>query len=237
MPKVFEMLVQFSLGIRNTLPAASLWFLPCIFIVYVYYSVLYLVFRSDIYVALVSLVIFFVAKIIPLYTSPQMIFNIDSALIFLAYYALGKLFYTYIVKGNSLISINGIAWKILTLLGFIIAAYIYFYGVGVIYSLASGKYSDALINISVTTLLFIPSIYLSRLFIFTPILYLGRNTLLLCGTEQLVKLLVVEAVGLAGIHMAPANPLQVFILTSLCFTLSYFLIIPSYNKLMSNLRW
>lgn len=183
---------------------------------------------------MISLVIFFIAKIVPLYTSPQVIFNLDSALIFLAYYAIGKLFNNYIVKGNSYISINGFAWKALTIIGFIIAAFVYFNGIGVIYSYASGKYSNATINILLTMLLFVPSIYISKLITFKPVLFLGRNTLLLCGTEQLVKLIITEVAGLVGIAITPANPLQVFILTSLCFTLSYIVIIPSYSKLKNN---
>lgn len=85
-------------------------------------------------------------------------------------------------------------------------------------------------------LLFIPSVlfakyldYKSKHFDIKPLLVLGRNTLVLCGTEQILKFSIIASAGVFGIKLAPHNPLEAILLTCFCFFISYFTILKLYK--------
>ncbi|EQA0819056.1 TPA: acyltransferase family protein [Escherichia coli] len=229
--KIFDMVERFAFGIRNTLPAASLWFLPCFFVVYIYHSILEIVFKKDWLVLIASLIIFVSARIIPLYNGPAYFFNVDSALVYLLYYSLGKFLSSYILQSSKSFIMNGVGFLLAITISVLVSSYLYMFGVKDIYAISSNKYILSVINITITFSLIISSIFVSRLLVFKPFYELGRNTLVLCGTEQTIKLLITEAGSLFGIKLAPANGIQVIMLTAICFMASYYITIPIYKKI------
>jgi fucose 4-O-acetylase-like acetyltransferase len=74
---VREMLWQSALGIRNNIPLGSLWFLPCLFVVILYHSLLELVIKSKV-------IVFLIAMLFYIFTPswwdgvPKLVFNLGS---------------------------------------------------------------------------------------------------------------------------------------------------------------
>ena len=98
---VKDMLVKIAYGcIRNRFVATSLWFLPCLFVMeiifklikFARFKVLMLAICVAIYVAVVKL-------IVPgPHISPSWEYNVDSALYFIIYYAIGYAAFPYIAS-------------------------------------------------------------------------------------------------------------------------------------------
>ncbi|EAT7883386.1 hypothetical protein E2684_21460, partial [Salmonella enterica] len=124
-----------------------------------------------------------------------------------------------------------IALYAVTAVSFIVFIYSYFFGAGSIYSYIQNETMRILLSFVVTVLLFIPNIILSKYIIFTPILEIGRSTLVLCGTEQLIKTLIYSTFNMFGMPVYLHNPVDTIVYTLICLLISYFTTIKAYNYL------
>jgi len=89
-PSVTNMLRQIVIGMRTDAFAVTLWFLPCIFILGIYYQVLLKIFKNKWLRFAVCICISFVFR---LYSEGNMLpWGIDNAVRFLIYYAAGDFF-------------------------------------------------------------------------------------------------------------------------------------------------
>ncbi|ELY3467391.1 acyltransferase family protein, partial [Cronobacter universalis] len=88
--RILGMLVSSATGIRNQVPITSLWFLPCLFMVILYYTLANLIFRNAMLIFIVSLTFYCLT---PLWGKkmPSLFFNMDSALHYLCYFSFGVL--------------------------------------------------------------------------------------------------------------------------------------------------
>jgi fucose 4-O-acetylase-like acetyltransferase len=219
-------------GIRNNIYAGSLWFLPCLFIVILYHSLLSLLLRNKFIVLIVSFAIYLTASSYSIISNPSWFFNADSALCYLVYYSLGNcLAMTLLQNPKEYSHENKIIFFLMTILSSIFAALCFFKGSDFYFSQFSSPQVRLAFSFAVTSILFIPNIYLASLINWKAISILGQATLVLCGTEQILKLIISSAFESIGLKITLANPLDAILYTSLCFIVSYFTIVRAYNHL------
>lgn len=220
-------------GTRNNLPAGSLWFLPCLFVVIIYYSLINFALKSMALCFSLSFVIYLICVKYNVAHTPKFFFNIDSALYYLAFYAFGA------SLSKTILSIN--LPEILTRykkLSFIILLSSMLYTINVYLHGHSSIYKDIKMEVIRngalffgTIILFIPSVFLSCLIKSKAISTLGKSTLLLCGTEQLIKLMTMTLLGVFGIKVSFQTPDAAIIFTLFILSISYFTTVKIYNHL------
>ncbi|MEM6160942.1 acyltransferase family protein [Erwinia sp. P6884] len=229
--RLHDMLIKAAMGIRNQVPITSLWFLPCLFMVIVYYTVANVLIKNAFYIFIISLVAYCLT---PVWATkmPSMIFNVDSALHYLSYFSFGVLVSNKVKKEWS-VAYEGKMRGLITfivMLSFAYFAYSYQYGT---FSKFKGVQSPELrylIYFFVTCFMFLPSIALAYFINIKAIRDLGRNSLVLCGTEQILKVMVPTILLAFGVKLQLKDPLQAVLYTSILMTISYFTIIKIYSS-------
>lgn len=94
-----QMLLQTLFGIRNQTPAIQLWFLPCLFVISVFFEILKRIIRSRIFIAVIVVALYVVGTFFLGHqptNDPSWFWNTDSAFVYLLYYFLGALLFPLI---------------------------------------------------------------------------------------------------------------------------------------------
>ncbi|HCQ7773822.1 TPA: acyltransferase family protein, partial [Enterobacter kobei] len=157
---VKELAKQILPGIRNQIFAASLWFLPCLFVMILMHSFMQLILKNKHIVFMLCIIIFFASSIMKIGFQPSVFFNVDSALRYVVYYALGAYFSDYI-KGHKEYTRNLTAKAItyiVCLLSIALFIYVYFYGASSVYSGFNNEYLIIFASFIVTVMMFVPNI-------------------------------------------------------------------------------
>ena len=83
-----RMLLQTLFGIRNQTPAIQLWFLPCLFVISVFFEILKRIIRSRIFIAVIVVTLYVVGTFFLGHqptNDPSWFWNADSAFVYLLY--------------------------------------------------------------------------------------------------------------------------------------------------------
>ncbi|MBJ9276489.1 acyltransferase family protein [Citrobacter amalonaticus] len=229
--KTYEQLLTAIKAIRNQIYAGSLWFLPCLFMVVVYHSTLMYVLKSKYLVFLAAIPLFAYGSMHAFVSKPQLYFSADSAAYYLIYYSIGAIFSSYLksISNRNTPIQNNIYFLALVSLSIAVSMVVYFKGDSFIY----GKIDNTYLRISsiliVTSILFIPAIYLSFFIKSDAIAKLGSSTLALCGTEQVIKILMFRTLTIFDIKLNLINTISTIIYTSLCFFVAYHTTVRLYD--------
>lgn len=236
---IFLMIKQTIFGIRNQLPADSLWFLPCLFVISIMYEALYRIFKDRRRVLLCSVILFIITQTIfpqnPL-TSPAYFFNIDSAMYYIIYYALGSEIFTYIKK-FSYKSLNRSGKSVFVgsiILFSIIAVTVFLVGRdSILEFMGMPNLINSILIVIVALIMIYLNIILSWILRKNSYLQvLGKSTLILCGTEQLLKAVIRGSFLLIGLNVDGAPNFIGITYAMICFLLSYDIVIPMVSKLL-----
>lgn len=216
--QILEMIISYVLGIRNTLISASLWFIPCIFVVSIMYFIIIKILKTKISALIFSIFLFTITQTIlpnnPL-EKASWLFNIDSAMYYIFYYSLGAVLFDFIKK----IDIYKISKKLkvvivfITILAILIAGITYLKGSFYIFeSIKILRFIPLAANVYLVFLALI-IIYLNMLlaFLFREIEMfrrIGQNTISMCGMENVIKLYLGTLVSILGIQITLDNPLS-----------------------------
>lgn len=215
--------------VRNTFFAASLWFLSCLFLVAICFFIIKKV-RNKILIIIISTILFSIAEfgISPRpIVQPHMLYNFDSMLFYIIFYALG---YVLFRPMQLLFELNTLSKKS-------------FY---IILSITTGLFTLAMFyNYPITAEWFSPIIDIYIHDLFTPIIIIlfvcllsrilaglkyvpqwGTKTLFLCGNEYIVKELIFTLISLCGFNIEIQSPLQVCIFIIIAFSINLIIIIP-----------
>ncbi|MFM5656613.1 acyltransferase family protein [Aeromonas veronii] len=225
-------------GLRNQHYAGSLWFLPCLFIVIIYHSILVYMLRSLWLVLFVSAIIYSYSIIYGLNYQLAWFFNADSAMFYLIYFSTGAFLSNFLrnLTIDEMSCRSKITALIVLLFSLCISALMYFKGSVYTYNVIDLKYADIVIEYVVTLVLFIPSIFAAMYITSSHIAKLGQSSLVLCGTEQLLKeFLSYGFIGL-GLTINLSNPLSTILYTCLCFFVAYHTTVKAYNYIMYGRR-
>ncbi len=220
-------------GIRNTLSyGQALWFLPCLFFIAFYYDLITKIFKNKWLVTLIAFLLHIFASTLfknnPL-QDPKLFLNYDSAVCYLIYYALGAVIYPYLLKldlTNSrkplkiIISIVFIVCSLINVVAlggqkWFIISYFYSFS-GILFFIP--YLADILVTLSI---LFV-YIFIAKLLSVFPLLHkVGKESLLLCGGETIMKTFVPLLLSFIGLTLHFTSPV-------IYVTYSFFLLIASH---------
>lgn len=239
-----DMLIQGLLGIRNQLFAKSLWFLPCLFVMSVIYSLILRVVKKKNFALIVAIIVFVITQTLFAKSPsgyPSWFWNIDSALYYLIFYAIGAVLYSYLKNFSyrSLSLYKKIAVSGFLLLCILVTGVVYLKGSGVIYSFVGTDFFLILwaLKIAVPILLIFANILLSCVLQNLPILNsIGRSTLVLCGTEQAIKVLIPTVLTMFSIPVKMHSPLATLLYAIICVTVNQYTLVRIINKYIPVLR-
>ncbi|MBR7779678.1 acyltransferase family protein [Undibacterium rugosum] len=231
-----EAFKSFIFGIRNKVYAASLWFIPCLYIVVVIDYLFLVLFKSRVTTYLLALLAYVASQTIfpnnPV-VNPSWIMNIDSAMYYYLYYVLGKAVFP-LLKEQSLFFSECWLKKLLILITVLFVLANYFNGsdwliriIGTVApSLQTFKPLTEVIYIFTILVLIFGNILLAMLLQKISLLQkLGRETLIFCGTENIFKIVLTQLLVLVGLKINLANPLLTIIFSFLCLLLcNYFVV-------------
>lgn len=229
--RIYDMSINALLGIRNHVPLASLWFLPCLFIVICYYCIVSMLTKSRMAIFLIS---------IGFYCTTPYWFNLVSTPIFSSNFALNYLaFFSFGVLISRKVRVDwpsfyeGRGRPVMVCLLIICFAYfLYSYQYGTFILIDNIKQTQVryLLVFILTCIMFIPSMAIAYWVNIDQLKKMGRNTLVLCGTEQILKIFVLSFLTMLGVKPTFTDPLQAVIFTLLCLLVSYFTIIKWYES-------
>ncbi|MCK8584829.1 acyltransferase family protein [Yersinia ruckeri] len=240
---ILQMIEMSILGVRNNTPLATLWFFPCLFVVFSYYYLLNRIISSKLFIFLLSLIIYTITPIWFGQGIPKLFWNIDSAAYFLVFFSAGALLGEPLKKGlfSFKLDSKNIVSMIFVIILVLYSAACYQKGTFTFYKGLQSLELQYFCFFFAAFIIFIPNIYLARYiehkaksYNLKPILSLGRNTLVLCGTEQILKYSIVAFFGTFGIKIEPHNPLESILYTAFCFIIAYFSTVRLYAFFSKN---
>lgn len=219
-------------AIRNQFFAGSIWFLSCYFVVVVLFRVLR-AFLNQYFVLALSVVSYCVVGYLGLQADPRLVYNIDNALFYFVFFALGYVTFPMI---NRLFALDA-PWKKMVFglsgaVALIFSAMIY-YRVDPLEVWAESKVGSLLVFAAraITISWFVCE--LSRLLEDAKFLRkIGEHTLYLCGNEYLVKLLVPYAVGIVGLSVQVESLVQVYLYVAALLVIGVQWMTPYEKKLV-----
>lgn len=221
---------QMVFGVRNEIPLGSLWFLPCLFVVILYHSILEFILKNRVAIFVISFLIY-INTLVWWNGTPSLFFNVDSALHYLSYFSFGAML--SIERINAWVSpVRGFAkcMNYFVLAGsLLVMSYVYFHGMQNPFAKLGYTQISYAFYFFVTIVLFIPSIALAKVLNFPSLMTLGKNSILLCGTEQILKLSIISLISVFGMKYTISDPMDAVLFTAVCFVVSYFSFLKVYR--------
>lgn len=223
------------LGIRNNLLAGSTWFIPCLFMMeIIYYFLNKILKQKKMLLLTVSLLIYvyliYFSSNNPI-INPSLFWNIDSALVYMVYFSLGNILFKYIKNyKNCLQGKRKFITYPFIMFVFFISIICLFKGRTFFGKFLIGKYYF-LYDILFTIILIIGNVVISILLKdITLFQSIGKETLYLCLTENLIRILTSNIFIFFGINISISNPLIALIYSFCLLYFNYKYFIPLIKK-------
>lgn len=231
---------QFIFGIRNQVPAGSLWFFSCIFCTGVLFEILRRLLKRNILILLASVALYFIS--ITLFPNnpivqPSWVWNIDSACYYLIYYALGYVLHMKLIalmdrkqgmdKKVTVLLLIGIAF----LTGYVMSVYLQEDIIGNIMCRTIPGFSMIYPVVRAMLIIFLNLILAKILEDFSLLAYAGTQTLWLCGNEMIVKLIFEAAVSVLGMRIEITGTLSAIIYAAVMAAVIIRVLLPIEKKL------
>lgn len=241
---VLGMLADFCLGIRNTLPANSLWFFTCLFIVTVLHAGIQKITPHKRHHLVIAVVLHILIQVLPEHNpsqQPSWIWNIDSAMYYYIYYVLGSLLFPCLnTSSEQQHKTRKVSSWLLFVVCLFIAIILYVNGRDattmwiIDFFTINPLLKELLINafkLPYAFILFFTAIKLAK--ILSPISFLsklGKETLVFCGTENLFKIAVMHFFNLISVKLPLYGAVSTLIYSLLLLICSYFILCKPLNK-------
>lgn len=216
--------------IRNTFFAGSLWFLSCLFIIEVTFKILKKI-KFKTIILIISLICFWIAetqiKPRPIVT-PHAFYNIDSALYYYIFFAIGYVIYPYIKKMFEFKSVSHkIIFIVLLIISSIFSAFKFEARDYLRIYLGNIKILNTFIPIMTALVIIWLNLSISRLLVGIKVFRkIGKETLYLCGNEYIIKICMKYILGIFGLSISLSNPISVFIYTFFLLIITTKYLIP-----------
>lgn len=224
--------------IRNTFFAGTLWFLSCLFVISVIFAfVRKIKFKSGI--VLVGALFYVLAAGFlpnrPAY-SPSWVWNIDSAMEYIIYYAFGY------VSAPIIMKLMGSSKKKDIIIKNVIAFIAMIYSAAVFVEhdllefLLKSKAGVAFHDLIGNTLVILCWLTVSCILQDVKLLQeIGKNTLFLCGSEWIIKEVANNIAGLCGIEIAFSTPLSIYVFSFLLLVVGVKCFVPVEKMILKRL--
>lgn len=224
------MMLEVGLGvIRNTFPAASLWFLTCLFVMQLMFFFIKRC-RLKMLVIAVCLILYMISINVldpsPIW-SPSWPYNVDSAFFYIICYAIGYVVFPYVVKLFALdTKVKKIGFGISGVLAIAYSLCVYF-GEDPFSHLPFVNVIAFILPILSSCIVIWGFFVIARLLEDVDVLSrIGRNSLYLCGCEYVVKTIATCFFSILGFSLVLPNPLSVYIYSAILLVLANKYIVP-----------
>lgn len=227
---ITNLIIIFKGCIRNKYFASGLWFLTCLFIVKNVFYVLRKILKFKPLIFIVCLGLFIISEtfIVPRpIVTPHMIYNIDSACYYIFFYALGYCCFDFI---HDLLE-NVFPQK--KVLGGVVGSVCLLYTALIFFGKNPLNYINVNFFMSFICTLLCPIIIIMLILIISKLLenielftILGKNTLFLCGSEYVIKLVVAIGLETVGLGISFPNPIAAYMYTFMVLLICNYVLIP-----------
>lgn len=230
--------------IRNTFFAASLWFLSCLFVIEILFFIIKKVKIKSI-ILLLCLGLYIISNtiinLVPI-VKPHLIYNVDSALYYIIYYAIGYSTFSYI---QSFFELDSNKNKVLFVISGIISlvySSLLFFGkdslklvkeVGIIPDNICTMFFPIIRTLIIIWLVFI----VSKIFEDNKCLNkIGKETLYLCGSEYIVKVIFGCFVSILSLKLSLTSSLSCCIYSIIIILFAIKFLIPIEKEIISKFQ-
>lgn len=215
--------------IRSEFIASGLWFLPCLAVMQILFCILRKLKYKSLILLLCTVSLWLTQYVLqpnPL-RDPSWIFNVDSALYYIFYYAVGYISFPFVCKALEPKTLCG---KILLCVsGAVAFAYsgLVFFGKNLLRFMAPLPYVGAFCSVLTALIIiwfyFVVARMCQNIGIFRSI---GRNTLYLCGSEFLVGSIFQQGIAMLGLGLSLKTPLAAVCYATVLLVLANQFIVP-----------
>lgn len=228
------------LGIRGQLFAGSLWFIPCLYILFIGDYLIRKLVKHPLLVLAVAFGLFIVTQtLLPNNPAlhPSWVMNLDSAMFYYVYYALGAVLFPIltleltkplhkIVAGVLAVISIGV-----TVITFIIGPHWFLGKITLILpAVSTFQLSTPIFDIFIALTIIYFNICIARLCAHIPLFgELGRETLAFCGTEDVIKILLTQMLAMIGLKARLVTPLITVIFSLVCLLASKYTLVNFLN--------
>lgn len=225
-------------AIRNS-GAGALWFLTCLYLVKIIFYIISLS-KNRYVILLLSALLHIISNLFikpcPI-IEPHWFWNLDSALYYILYFSIGYVSYPFI---NSLFQLDHIKKKVLFLISFIIStsySFLLLSGHDLL-SVMDNIYFFSVVKQYLAVIILIwMNLVLARLLDNNDTLNnIGCNTLYLCGSETLIKIIVPYTINIIGFNILLQNPLSVCIYSFILIVIACKILVPVEKKILMRIR-
>lgn len=200
----------------------ALWFLTCLFIISCLFYLLRKI-RNKIILVLVCVGINWMGRLI---FTPHVLWNLDSVCQYIVFYCVGYISFPFMIKEKLIDS----KWKKIACTGLALGVICYegFLFVGVdLFSRVNFQITYYLKPLAGISLCLLCAYYFRNVKVLQEI---GRNTLYLCGLEDVVKLLIPDILLMLGIELYLVNPVVAFVYTAFLLYVNDKFFVPVIKK-------
>lgn len=231
---------EYLLAVRNTLFSPILWFLPTLFAISIIFILLKKLFKNRWYILLAGLALLVIAETVfphqPV-VKPSWYWNVDSAIYYFFYYALGYAFFPYIrqiLSSNSRLTRSGVFISGIFATAYAVAFLIGKDYIAILFSRV--PHSVPIISVVSAIILIWFSILLSQILSNIKLFQLiGRNTLYILGSEQIIKHLTPTLLSVFGLNLNINTLLSAIIFTFVALVTEVYLIVPFLKTFYNNI--
>lgn len=224
---------------RNTFFAGALWFLSCLFVMEIIFKIIKLT-KFKIIIFFISMIFFLISEFlitpVPI-VKPHWIYNLDSMMYYIIFYAIGYCIYPLILK---LFDLNTLCKKTIFIILLIIST-IYmaclFEGVSICYRLSVNHFTNIIIEVIQPLIAILFVTIISKLLEGVKFIHkIGMETLYLCGNEYIIKTLFPMFISLFGLSIVIDNPIKVYIYTFILIVVNFKIVIPIEKNIIGTLK-
>lgn len=222
--------------VRNKFFAGSLWFLTCLFVIFV---IFYFIKKTEnmplIFLLCFAMYILSDYFLRPI-SYPKWYYNIDSALYYIIYFVLG---YMSFKKINTIMqSDKTTKWiKVSGIIALVYAALLFFghdllgfmTGIRFIWHFRNVMRAIILIWLCIVIAYFLEDVELFR--------SIGKNTLYICGSEYIVKTFISSIAQVLGLKIIFPNPLCVYLYSFFLLVVVNRYFVPIEKDLIKRMDW
>ncbi len=226
-----QSVIEIIFGIRNAPAVGSLWFINCLFTIFIIDFIFSRITSNPVVLLIISLIAYVLSQTVlghnPL-VDPKWIFNVDSALAYWWSLAAGRCLFNTLQ--NSKAFSKSVSGAVLFTVLAIITAYQLFNSsslfLAVLQKIQPSLLSYAAIgmfnNIFTTLSLILMCVFIAKgICESNYVVSVGKNTLNICGLEYITKALIPLFIGLLGLQFTIPNPLAAVIYACICIYIAH----------------
>ena len=233
-------LTGFMFGIRGQIIAGSLWFIPCLYIIVIGNYYVMKLFKSQPIALAVALGTFLISQtLLPNNPAihPSWFMNLDSALYYYIYYSLGTALFPFINKAATTTTQRAVIVA-LTAAAAMVAAITFFQPTWLFGKISAAapfvlnfKLSTGFFDIFIALVIIYCNVVAAKLLSHISFLgELGRETLIFCGTEDVVKQIITQLLALINLKIRLINPLVTIAFSLICLLISKYTLVRFLNN-------